>query len=356
MSNFRELLTRRDPGIAVRFARALLWLVSWPYGAAMWMRNRAYDLGWCATHRSRLPVISVGNLSVGGTGKSPVVTWLARRLRQRQQRVAILSRGYGQLAAGQNDEASEMALLLPDVPHLQHWDRIASATLADEELDMQVLVLDDGFQHRRLARDLDLVLIDASDPPASRRLLPAGLLREPMTSLSRAHVIVLTRVDQARQDELAALRQTVNRSAPQALTVEASHRPTGLVGFPFHQQDLGQLRGKSVLAFCGIGNPQSFWAVVRELGANILEQRVWPDHHAYTAEDIQDLRGWCQRQPAAQIVLCTMKDWVKLQIADLGGCTLLAVQIELHIERGQDELEQKLDALKVPDELETGAP
>ncbi len=165
----------------------------------MAIRNLAYDWGLLRSYRSPLPVISVGNLSVGGTGKSPCVAWIARWLRAHDIRVAILSRGYGQLDSGQNDEALELELQLPDVPHLQHWDRSASAVLAHEELEMQALLLDDGFQHRRMARDLDIVMIDATDPPSALHVLPGGLLREPLSALRRADVVLLSRAIKFQQ-------------------------------------------------------------------------------------------------------------------------------------------------------------
>jgi tetraacyldisaccharide 4'-kinase len=174
LSDWRRLLTDPHPSVRLRAVRLVLRAASLPYALAIRARNACYTRGWFSTTHSPLKVISVGNISVGGTGKSPMVAWLARWLRARQVRVAVLSRGYGQLDHGQNDEGLELELLFPDVPHLQHPDRLASAKLAEEELDMQCLVLDDGFQHRRLARDLDIVLLDATHPAPARRLLPAG--------------------------------------------------------------------------------------------------------------------------------------------------------------------------------------
>src|SRR5262249_5942270 len=146
-------------------------------------------------HRAPVPVVSVGNLTVGGTGKTPCVEYVARFYRQLDRRAAILSRGYGS-AGGHNDEALLLEENLPDVPHLQGADRVALAAAAVEELESEVLILDDGFQHRRLVRDLDVVLVDASNPWGYGYLLPRGLLREPKSSLRRASVVLLTRCDQ----------------------------------------------------------------------------------------------------------------------------------------------------------------
>src|SRR5205807_5814849 len=170
-------------------------------------------------------VISVGNLTVGGTGKTPCVEYVARRLRTWDRRVAILSRGYGG-DGGANDEALVLEDNLPDVPHLQGADRVALAKIAVEELESDALVLDDGFQHRRLARDLDLVLIDATQPWGFGYQLPRGLLRESPRGLKRAGAVLLTRCDQVDAAALARLGDQVARLAPQAPVIETSHRPT----------------------------------------------------------------------------------------------------------------------------------
>ncbi len=311
----------------------------------MRLRNWGYDHAWLRTTRAALPVISVGNLSVGGTGKSPMVAWLAGYLRQRGVRVAVLSRGYGQLDSGQNDEALELELALPDVPHLQHWDRVASATLAADELDMQVLLLDDGFQHRRLERDLDIVLIDASESAACRWLLPGGLLREPMSSLSRADVVVLTRAATAEQSSYDKLLVQVQRRAPQAVVISANHRPKCLWSAAAGAVGLDRLSQQSVLAFCAIGSPSSFFGSLAELGAHVLDTRTWPDHHAFSGEDVAALTAWPQQFPHAKAIVCTMKDWVKIQSESIAGVPLLALRIEMEFDPSSMVLVQKIDQL-----------
>ena len=345
VADLRKLITNPHASLPIVCLRQGLRLASLPYRVVMSLRNLAYRTGWKKQFRSRLPVISVGNLSVGGTGKTPAVAWLARWFRAKDIRVAILSRGYGQLDHGQNDEALELELQLPDVPHLQHWDRVASARLADEELEMQLLLLDDGFQHRRLARDLDIVLIDASEPATALRLLPGGLLREPFSSLRRAHIVILTRSDQAAPEAIADLQQRVLRANPQLTVAHASHRPARVEVFPAEPYSLESLQGKSALAFCAIGNPDSFFATLTKLGVTLIDQRTWPDHHAYTASDVQSLAAWTELYPQADWLLCTRKDWVKLQTQRIGSKLLGALLIELEFTTGQQELEQKLSRL-----------
>ncbi len=342
MSNLRAWIVDPRPGWLARCLRCGLWLASPLYWLVIAARNAAYQFGLKKTHRSPLKVISVGNLSVGGTGKTPAVAWVALWLRQRDLRVAILSRGYGQLDSGQNDEALELELSLPDVPHLQHWDRVASATLAEEELDMQVLILDDGFQHRRLARDLDIVLIDASDPTSAWHLLPGGLLREPFSSLRRATVALLTRCDQANESHLRVLRNKVQKAAPGLPVVLTCHRPQKVTVYQRESAPLEDLKGAKALAFCGIGNPDSFFNSLKSLGVELLDTRTWPDHHAYTVDDIRCLADWTEQHREATWLLCTRKDWVKLQTSRIGRLTLGALEIQLDIIEGQPEMEAAL--------------
>jgi tetraacyldisaccharide 4'-kinase len=320
---------------AVRAVRWLLRLVSLPYAAVTGLRNWAYDHDILATSRLQIPVICIGNLTVGGTGKTPMVAWLARWLRTRGLRTAIVSRGYGQLESGQNDEALELELRLPDVPHLQNPDRAAAGRLAQDELEMEVVVLDDGFQHRRLGRDLDIVLIDATDPPAAHWQLPGGLMRESWRGLKRAGVVLLSRTRQAEPENVARIERLVARHAPSALCIRSWHEARSLRGMGSAVSTLSELRGKSVLAFCGIGNPAPFFAMVKEAGVDVIEVRTWPDHHAYSADDVAELNVWAsQRQPCAA-VLCTMKDWVKLQVPRLGPLPLLALEIDVVIDPEQ---------------------
>lgn len=210
---------------------------------------------------------------------------------------------------------------------------------------MQVLLLDDGFQHRRLARDLDLVLLDATDPPSAWHVLPGGLLREPLTSLRRADLVLLTRIDQASADELARIRNLIHRYQPGIPILAARHQPTGLLIYPEQRLALSSIQGQSILAFCGIGNPSSFFQTLGDLGATIVERRTWPDHHAYSRSDIEALAEWAQQHPSASMLVCTVKDWVKIQSGEVGGLPLVALVVELEFGEGQSHLEAALLSL-----------
>jgi tetraacyldisaccharide 4'-kinase len=319
-------------------------LASVPYGLAVRLRNLGYDRGWRAAHRAPVPVVSVGNLTVGGTGKTPCVEFVAAFYRALDLRVAVLSRGYGS-EAGRNDEALVLEENLPDVPHLQGADRVALARTAVEELESEVLVLDDGFQHRRLARDLDVVLIDATDPWGRGHLLPRGLLREPRGGLRRAGAVVLTRCDQVGPDERGGLRRRVERLAPGVPVAEARHRPVELLNGDGERQSLDALRGRPVAAFCGIGNPDAFRRTLEDLGAAVSPFRVYADHHAYDRGDVDGLHEWARGLAEGTPVVTTQKDLVKLRLTRLGGRPLWALRICLHVEAGREEFERRLRAV-----------
>jgi tetraacyldisaccharide 4'-kinase len=319
------------------------------FGAAATLRAALYDRGWLRSERLDAPVVSIGNLSAGGTGKTPMVAWVVRELQRRGLRPGLLSRGYGAKAGELNDEALLLAELLPGVPHVQDADR-ARGGRALCELQVDVVVLDDGFQHRRLARDLDIVLIDAlrpwglpresdsSEPLAA--FLPRGLLRERPSALSRAHCVVLTRVDQARQSDLVELRGEIARAAPGVALAAATHRAARLRGLDGREVELGELRGRGVDLASGIGNPQAFEASVRGLGATIGEHRQFDDHHAYSESDLDGLAR------DGRWLVTTAKDAVKLRRLELTARgAVLALEIELEIVSGANVLEALLDAL-----------
>jgi tetraacyldisaccharide 4'-kinase len=256
-------------------------------------------------------------------------------------RVAILSRGYG-AAAGPNDEALVLEANLPDVPHLQGANRALLAATAVEELESEVLVLDDGFQHRRLVRDLDVVLVDATNPWGHGHLLPRGLLREPGVGLRRADIILLTRCDQVRTSERGRLREEIARCAGHGEVAEAEHRPLEWLNSEGRTAPLTMTAQRPVAAFCGIGNPDAFRRTLELLGIAPDDFRVYPDHHGYTRADVDDLRAWAARQAAQAVLVTTQKDLVKLRLARLGQCELWALRIGLHVRAGAELLERKL--------------
>jgi hypothetical protein len=232
---YRDIVSGRRCGAAAAVVRGGLRAASVPYSVAVRLRNRAYDLGLKRTYRVEVPVVSVGNLTLGGTGKTPLVEHLARWFRAAGLRVCILSRGYGAADGAANDEAQVLAENLPEVPHLQGRDRVALARRAIDVHHAQVLLLDDGFQHRRLARDLDLVILDALDPLGGNNLFPRGLLREPLSSLRRADLILLNRADLLSDRQRQRIHDYCAAAAGRDLTgrlpwIEIAQRPCGFTG------------------------------------------------------------------------------------------------------------------------------
>jgi tetraacyldisaccharide 4'-kinase len=343
---FRDLVSGRRRGAWASLVRCGLRVAEVPYTWAVRWRNRRYDRHPAAAQRVAAVVLSVGNLTLGGTGKTPMVEWLARWFAPRQVPLAIVSRGYG-AKAGQilNDEARELARRLPGVPHIQDPDRVAAARRAIDEFHCRLILLDDGFQHRRIARDLDLVLLDALEPLGFGHVFPRGTLREPPEGLARADVVALSRADLLAPDQRAEIRQAVQRYAPQAGWLELAHAPQALVG-PEMAAPLESLAGQRVLAFCGIGNPAGFRHTLAGCGYEVVEFLAFPDHYAYNPRDLESLATAARRLDVAAVV-CTEKDLVKLDRGRLGERPLWAVRIGVEILAGRAAFEARLAALPV---------
>jgi tetraacyldisaccharide 4'-kinase len=327
-SYYYRLISGEHRGPIATGCRGGLSLLSWPYGLAIRVRNAYYDTFSRAVHRVPAPVVSVGNLVTGGTGKTPMVVWILQRLIEIGRRPSVLMRGYKARPAGccqasrilqdgpegcDNDEAREIRRRCPQAKLLINPDRVAGAHKAIE-LGCDVLVMDDGFQHRRLGRDLDVVLIDSTRPFGGGRLLPRGMLREPVQSLRRADVVVITRSDQVAAEALADLRGVLSALAPQVPVLAASHRPVALCDQEGHadpQMSVESAAGRRAWLFAGLGNPSAFTATAEHMGFQIVGSRFWPDHHTWTDADLEEMARDA-RAAAPDVVLTTEKDAVKL--------------------------------------------
>jgi tetraacyldisaccharide 4'-kinase len=322
---------RTDPiAMAIRTG---LWIVSMPYGMIVWFRGRRFDQGKTIVHRADVPVVCVGNLTAGGTGKTPVVCYLGKWLRGQDVRVAIISRGYRSDGSGVNDEAKELSQRLPDVPQVQDADRFAAAKIAVEELECEFLLMDDGFQHRRLHRDLDVVVVDATNPFGFGYLLPRGLLREPIRGLQRAGVVLISRCDLVNEGALQKIETTLRRHAkPGTPMLRCEHSASELIQVGNEAKPIDWLRAKSVITVCAIGNPAAFEATIDKLGAKRVESLRFPDHDGFGRDAIERLRA-CVQANAGNVdaVLCTHKDLVKIETDVIASRPLLAVGIDLTI-------------------------
>ncbi len=312
------------------------------YGVLIRARNRYYDRARGAVRQAPLPVISVGNLTVGGTGKTPMVIEIVRRLRGLGRRPAILTRGYRARPGQVADEVLELREALPDVPVIANPDRLAGAETARIQHDADCAVLDDGFQHRRLARNLDIVLIDALNPWGGGALLPAGRLREPLSSLRRAHLFVLTRTNQASPAELEQTTATLRQHAGDRPLVHAAVEAEALVYRDGRRATPPDLAGRRVLAVCGIGNPRTFLRLVATLRGSDGPARVFPDHHSFSVTDA-DALSVAARRAGAEVVVTTRKDWGKLAPLwpDL-GVPLARLDVRLTLSGAVAELDARL--------------
>jgi tetraacyldisaccharide 4'-kinase len=340
-ADFLEIVSGRRRGVVAGIYRAAFCGAEILYTLGIHWRNHGFDRGWRTVYRVTVPVISVGNLTVGGTGKTPFVQWLAEWYRRHDIRVVIISRGYGAEAGARNDEAMELEKKLPDVPHLQNPDRVAAAETAIEEFESQIVLLDDAFQHRRIHRELDIVLIDALEPFGFDHLLPRGLLREPINSLRRADVVALSRCNLVGNERREQIVQQVRRKAPDATIVEVQHQPSGWVQSSGQRAPLETLRGERVAAFCGIGNPGGFEKTLDRCGVELVAFRAFPDHHLFRSDDLQALARWAQESGAAAAV-CTVKDLVKIQVNELQQLPLWSLEIGIEFASGQVQLERRL--------------
>ncbi len=339
----RILAGCEKPGWALRVALGGMRLAQVPNAATIWLRNRAYDHLPALVGQAGIPVISVGNLTVGGTGKTPVVRWIAAWLRHRHLSVAILSRGYRALPDGENDEARELRERLGDVRIVQRPDRLAAARQIAENGGTDIIILDDGFQHRRLHRDLDLLLVDATCPVGHDSLLPRGLLREPVREGRRADVIGLTRSDAVEESQRAAIRAQWQATAPLATWLEIVQSPTGYLTGDGRTLPVASLHGAHVAAFCGIANPLGFQHTLCQAGLQLVGLRTFPDHYHFGTRDMELLAAWVSGFSGLHAVVCTHKDYVKLPAKRLADLPVYALSIDVQINVGQKELERHLE-------------
>lgn len=305
-----QIMSGEATGAGAALVRLGLGTMTPAYRLAVQARNRLFDFGVKRAHPLGRPTISVGNLTTGGTGKTPIVIEVVRRLLAMGERPAVLMRGYHATAAG-SDEAREIAAAAPEAIVEPDPDRVAAAgRVLAQAPQTSVFILDDGFQHRRANRDLDLVLIDATRPFGFDRLLPRGLLREPPASLRRADGVIVTRVEQVDAAAVAAIDARVAALTGRPPVAHAVMRWVGLREGDA-ETPVASLRGLRVVGLCGIGNPGAFERMLREAAGSVAEVLVYPDHQDYGSGDWTRVVSAVERA-SADAVVTTEKDWVKL--------------------------------------------
>jgi len=353
-----EMWWREREPRAARLALAPLVVGEALFRAAVSVRGAAYACGLVSAARVGAPVISVGNLAVGGAGKTPAVLAIGERLIARGRRLAVLSRGYGARERGERvasdgarlllgaaeagDEPLLLARRLPGAAVLCGPRRAELALRAVRELGADVLLLDDGFQHRALARDVDVVVVDAANPVGNGRLLPRGPNREAFSAIGRAQLAWLSRVDQAGSEQLSALRARVHLATGRP-PVESRHEVTDVLeGTLVRSFGASDLRGRPVLLLCALARPDGFRRTVAALGGEIRAERIFRDHHAFSAQELEEALA-AARTAGCEAVVITEKDAVRLPAELAADPAFRVVRITARIVAGEEVLEELIE-------------
>jgi tetraacyldisaccharide 4'-kinase len=333
-----------------------LYFLSLPYGAVVRIRYLLYSMGLFHSKHLPCPVISVGNITVGGTGKTPLVITLAKGLMGRGIPMAILSRGYKGKGSSRplvsdgktvllspeesGDEPFQMAKALKGIPVLVGKDRFSNGQLALQQFDIRGVLLDDGYQHLQLHRDLNILLIDSEIGFGDHHLLPRGILREPLEHLRRAHLFLLTKVEDPENCRL--LEKMLREIHPSSPVFHSHYEPQGLIGSDGEWVGLQALKGKKALAVSGIANPAHFSLLLRKCGMEIVREMIFPDHHRFTSKDLFAIE---KESKEADWTVTTEKDIVKLGKMKIVRPPLLALRIEMKIWEEEEFYKKILEVL-----------
>ena len=346
---YLSILSGQQRGIIAAIVKSTLSAFTLPYLAVLNTRNTLYKKGIVRSSRLPVKVISIGNITTGGTGKTPLVEFSVKYLSGSGRKVAVLSRGYGGDNSSQegdeivNDECLTLIENLRDVPVLAGRDRVKSGEKAINDFGVDCVVLDDGFQHLRLKRDLDVVVIDALNPFGGENLIPRGSLREPLQNLERADLFIISHCDQGNQQTIRSIYKKLDQINHSAPICESIHSPVHFDNIADGSiLELEWLKGKRVYALSAIGNPESFSNTLKGLGADLIKHRVFQDHHVYTEEEIEDVISAAQLLGADAITV-TQKDIVKIRKMNIKNANILSLRIEIEITRGVDLYKAAID-------------
>ncbi len=339
------LLSGQRQGFGPSLLRGALAVAEPFYGLAVALRNYMYDRGMRPSHRLPVPVISVGNITAGGTGKTPVVQWLARHLRDASRNPAVLMRGYHRSRQGISDEQEVLRAGLPGLVIHANPDRVAGGReMLARHPEIDVILLDDGFQHRRLRRDFDLVLVDATNPFGYGHLHPRGLLREPLAALRRAHALLVTRSDLVDAPRQQQIRQSLLGHNAKAPIFMASHVLVGVRDAADSLLPIDSLAGRRYFAFAGIANPASLDQQLHNLPGYYAGHHWFPDHHDYGSADLAAVRA-AAGAAGADMLVTTAKDWAKVRhLAGINQATPVG-RLELDIRLDPSDARSLLDSI-----------
>lgn len=329
------------------FSHSVMYAISIVYGFLVKLRNKFYDKGYLKTNKLDCKVISVGNVTVGGSGKTPMTLYLAKHFKDKGIKSVILSRGYKGTVSGvgvvtdgekifmspeeSGDEPYLMATKLKGVPIIVSKDRFKGGLLATEAFDPQVIILDDGFQHRKLYRDLNIVLVDSVRNFGNEYLVPRGILREPVKSIARADLMMIKGTEEAQDGGF-------NKSV-----VRFSYKPEGLfAGNSGLEETVDFLKDKNVVTVSAIAEPRSFVSTVEKLGGIIKENLIYTDHYDYEEDDLEEINEIAKKNDNS-IVVTTEKDYVKLNGLSGSLKNIWVLKVGVNIDSGFEELEEKIE-------------
>ncbi len=335
-----QFLYQKEKSVRERLLLFPLYLLSLPYGGAVRARSLFYSLSLLKAKTLPCPVISIGNITVGGTGKTPLVMALAKGLMARGISVAILSRGYKGKRMSEpvvsdgktiflspeesGDEPFLMARVCQGVPVLVGKDRFTNGRIVLQRFRVKGLLLDDGYQHLGLYRDINILLVDSHMGFGDGTLLPRGILREPLSHLRRADIFLLTKVEDLQTAQ--SLERKIHQIHPSSLVFHSHYEPVSLVSPNDDEEELDSLKGRKILALSGIANPAYFSSMLRRCGAEIIGEVVFPDHHPYTPEDLSSIK---EKSNRADCIVATEKDMVKLMKLDIHHLPIRALRVKI---------------------------
>jgi len=360
--SYRKLISGTSSGLGAALLRLLLEVAASGYSIIICLRNFLYSKGWLKIYRANAIVISIGNITAGGTGKTPLVIRLCNKITKNSKlktqncKCAILTRGYKATQDSRSktqdygDEPEILTTSCPQARVIVNPDRAAGAAEAVNKFGAKVLIMDDGFQHRRLSRDLDIVTIDGTQPFGYGKVLPAGLLREPVAALKRADAVVVTRCDQTAEVELTQLEEKLQQINPNMIIARSIHAPVCAKSIGHKEIALEELKAKKIFAFCGIANPDAFLNTIKNIGANLVGSKIYNDHYHYTDDCLADIYEQA-RHLKADLILSTQKDWFSSPaftgaspvIPAQAGIPFAYLAIELRFISGEDKITQLIE-------------
>jgi len=346
---YLSILYGQQRGFTAALIKSTLSAFAYPYSVVLNTRDFLYKNSVFKSTRLPVKVISIGNITTGGTGKTPLVEFMAGYLLEKNKKVAILSRGYGGNNPLQknNDNVNDECLILKEnlreVPVLAGKDRVSNGKKAIREFGVDCLLLDDGFQHLKLKRDLDIVVIDSLNPFGGENLIPRGSLREPLRNLGRAGLFIISHCNQSKEKTIKSIYTKLNHVNNDAPVCESIHWPVHIENIT-DGSILGPewLKGKRIYGLSAIGNPESFTYTLKELGADLIKHRKFHDHHNYNREEIGDV-VYEAKLLGVDAIVVTQKDIVKIRKMDINDFNILSLKIETQITKGIELYEEAID-------------